>query len=130
ALDVTDLDVGAGVGRLELDGTGPGPAALARVIVRTPVIGPVGDLEAVDPGGEVRAPGDDGQGERLEIAADQPPRILAVVDRPGGISRRARRIASLATVVDLRLVAHHEQPRLAAEEDAAVGISGTRPGVD
>src|SRR5262245_35178696 len=61
--DGAELDVGLRVVRLELDRAGFGTEAPAWVLIRRPVIDPVGHLVAVDPGGQVPTAGDHRQRE-------------------------------------------------------------------
>ena len=55
--------------------------AFARVVIRFAVVGPVDDLHAVDPRGEVGAVGDEHRGEPLAVVRDHAARRDSFEDR-------------------------------------------------
>src|SRR5207247_2201607 len=58
--DISERQIGCRVVPLKLQRAGFGAEAVAGVFVRFAIVGPVGDLIAVDPDGNVRPIGDDG----------------------------------------------------------------------
>src|SRR5262245_13119758 len=118
--DLAELNVGLSIVGLQLDCAGFESQPFPRVFVFLAIVGPMGCLIAVHPGGDVLADGDDGHREGLEIAGNQPPRQLPVVDRAGAVARGLRWIFVVATVEQLRFVPIHELARDRTEEDPTV----------
>src|SRR5262245_7163667 len=96
--DLADLVLGGGAVSLKLDGAGLEALAFAGIVVQWAVVGETGGLIAVDPGGDVRAGGDDGHAERDKIAGNLPACVLPVVDAAGAVAERLRRIVLQAAV--------------------------------
>src|SRR2546425_11036891 len=102
---------------LKLERAGVGAQAVARFIVGLAIVGPIGDLVAVDPHGNMRAVGHDRFVEPLLIVGHDEPRGDSTIDAASAKILRLPAIAVLNAVVDLALVAVGKFASNAANED-------------
>ena len=84
------------------------------------LIGPVGDLEAIDPYGDSWAIGDDRFREPLLIVRVDASRVGATKDAAGSTVLRIAALSVFELVLDLAFVAIHEFTGNAAEENTGV----------
>ena len=97
----------------------------ARVIIGGAFVGPVDDLNSVDPGGEMRAIGHQHRCKPFAIAGDHSARMRSAKDRSRAVIVRLSPVAVLETALNLEFVTIGGglfRARHGAEKDAAVQL--------
>ena len=120
--DIAEEDFRIGIMPLELNRARLDPAAVAWIVVRSTLIRPVDDLNAVDPNGHPVSPGGNRQVIPFTVfRADVSGRLAIVYPaRRGNPPHRIVKIPLARTVEDLALISIHRFAGNAAEEHAAV----------
>src|SRR5260370_16736500 len=120
--NISEIQVGGRVMSLEAERLLVDLAAGARALRAGPLVGKIGHLVAVDPGGHVLALRHYRHGEPLVVAGNHFASRLAIVNASGAIVHRLGPVLALPLIADLGFVAAPELARQAAEKDAPIEI--------